>query len=362
MYILFAVFIAALAVQVFYHVFLFSRLAFYRPEKHIQKYSAKISVVICSKNEILGLQKLLPVLLKQKYPDFEILIVDDQSDDGSVDYISTLNDSRITIFTHYKKQAGKKELLIAGIEKAKGDFILCCDADCMPSSDLWISQMTQELVNNDIEIVLGYAPFYNSNRCINLIARYENFMTATFYLSFALASNPYMGVGRNLLFKKSLYQRYASIIMAIPTLSGDDDLFIQFAATSKNTSICIEPNAFVYSSAKNQWASFLQQKTRHISSGYYYTFFHKLALAAYPGSLLLMCVSFITILFFVPNMRIISFIMLVLYLTLALLIKTWCMNKLHFKSKILVLFLDILFLGYQLAIHPLYLIKKKNAW
>jgi cellulose synthase/poly-beta-1,6-N-acetylglucosamine synthase-like glycosyltransferase len=300
--------------------------------------------------------------LHQTYSNYEVIIVDDASSDGSWEYLQTIQHPKLSVHRFQKKIAGKKEVLHFGIQQAAYDWILVCDADCRPASAQWIESMSCKLIDSATEIVLGVAPYIETASKINLWSRYENFMTAVFYLSMALSKHAYMGVGRNMLFKKELYLDVFEKIIAINTLSGDDDLFVNAASSRMNTRINIDKNSFVYSASKVSFQAFITQKTRHISTGYQYKIIDKIILAAYPISFLFLLITYIWILFFIPAVLISASILFLGYLTSSMLVKTYCAEKLHFRSKIPVFILDILYLCYQIMIHPLYLSNKNKSW
>lgn len=359
---IFSIFLVALFIQLLYPIFIFSRLAFYREEVNNHSIDAKISVVVCCKNEIRHLEALVTSLLQQNYKTYEIILVDDASTDGSWEYLQALKHPLIRVFSIQKNREGKKEVLQFGILQASYDWILVCDADCIPATNEWIHSMSSKIQDEHTEIVLGVAPYIVTTSYLNLLSRFENYMTAVFYLSMALSKHAYMGVGRNMLFKKDLYIQTFQKISAINTLSGDDDLFVNAASTRFNTRINIDKKSFVYSESKEPFQAFLAQKTRHISTGYYYRWLDKLVLAAYPISLLLLVLSYMYIILFIPHLFITTTILFLGYLTSSMLVKTYCAEKLHFRSKLPVFILDIVYLCYQIMIHPLYLTKKNKTW
>ena len=63
----------------------------------------------------------------------------------------------------------------------------------------------QDAYAEGIEVVLGYGAYHKRPGMLNKLIRFETFHTALQYLSFALAGMPYMGVGRNLSYKKKLF-------------------------------------------------------------------------------------------------------------------------------------------------------------
>ena len=62
---------------------------------------------------------------------------------------------------------------------------------------------------------------------------------------------------------------------------GDDDLFVNEAATSKNTAICFNKNAFTYSIPKQTWKAWKIQKKRHLTTSRLYQAKHKFLLGTY---------------------------------------------------------------------------------
>jgi hypothetical protein len=133
-------------------------------------------------------------------------------------------------------------------------------------------------LKEDKEIVLGYSPYEQHKGWLNLLIRYETLYTAIQYFSFALAGTPYMGVGRNLLYKKSVFVKNDGFDTHINTLGGDDDLFIREVAKQNNTAVCLDLKGQILSIPKKDYFSWLRQKRRHLSVGTKYRWKHKFLL------------------------------------------------------------------------------------
>jgi len=296
---LFYAFCVVTGVQLFYFWGIFARFAFYR-KKTPANNLPPVSVVISAKNEYHNLKDKLPSILNQNYPDFEVVIVNDASDDETIFLLQDLEREYkhlkiVNITQDLNFFRGKKFPLSLGIKSAKNEVLLLTDADCIPSSPNWIRKMAGNF-DSKTEIVLGYGPYEKKNNLLNMIIRYETIMTAVQYFSYTLAGMPYMGVGRNLAYTKSLFIKNKGFISHYTISSGDDDLFINKAATSRNTSIEIHPDSYTVSPAKNIFRDWWYQKRRHLSTGYYYKPKHKFILGAYSGSLVLMYLLFVTLL------------------------------------------------------------------
>ena len=263
----------ALLIQLLYYWILYSRLAFYKPQPRPAG-AQPVSVVICARNEYHNLMNNLPLVLEQDYPEFEVVVVNDSSDDGTMELLSSLSKKypRLKIFDLERNLnffTGKKFPLSLGIKSARYEQILLTDADCRPASPRWIRNM-QSRFGNGIEIVLGYGPYKRKPSFLNLLIRYDAFVSGMQYFSYALAGMPYMGVGRNLMYSRPLFYKAKGFISHYKISSGDDDLFINAAATGGNTTIEIDPDSHTFSTAKSGLPQWLFQKKRHYTTAKFY--------------------------------------------------------------------------------------------
>ena len=276
-------------IQIFYYVFFFSRLAFYKTTTKSVTHTHPVSVIICARDEAANLAKNLPGSLVQEYrTTHEVIVVNDNSFDDSKYLLEEFERSfRHLKVVELKQEAklipGKKFPLSVGIKTAKHEIVLLTDADCVPASELWIDKM-QESYDDDTEIVLGYGAYHKKTGLLNKLVRWETFHTALQYLTYALSGTPYMGVGRNLSYKKTIFFRHKGFSAYNHVASGDDDLFINTAATKKNTRINIDTEAFTLSDQPGSWGEWIKQKRRHYSTAKYYRPQHKFLLGLYSMS------------------------------------------------------------------------------
>lgn len=276
-------------IQILYYVGFFSRLAFHKPTPKLQSQQQPLSVVICARDEAGNIVKNLPGVLVQNYPTtHEVILVNDNSGDDTKYLIDELRRTfkhliPVELTQEAKLIAGKKFPLSMGIKTAKNETLLLTDADCVPASENWM-QLMQDGYHDGTEIVLGYGAFHKTKGLLNKIIRFETFHSALQFLSYALAGLPYMGVGRNLSYKKDVFIRNKgfSAINQIP--GGDDDLFINKVANKRNTAIVTDPQAHTLTEAKKRWGDWFAQKTRHYSTAKYYRTKHKLLLGLYSAT------------------------------------------------------------------------------
>jgi len=295
LFIFFLIFIFIFALQLFFFGFFFLRFLRYK-ERTSSQVPKGVSVVICARNEYHQLKENLPLILSQDYPDFEVIVVNHASDDDTAFLLSQMT----TQYQHLKiveiKEDinffhGKKFPLSIGIKSATNDWVLLTDADCKPVNARWIKHMVKGF-SEDRHIVLGYGAYLSSNSLLNRLIRFDTVQIALQYFSFALAGIPYMGVGRNMGYKKSLFYENKGFTSHYSIHSGDDDLFVNKTATRSNTSIITNPESFTLSQPKTNFREWFAQKRRHLTTGRYYKWKHKFLLGSYTLSTILFYLLF----------------------------------------------------------------------
>jgi biofilm PGA synthesis N-glycosyltransferase PgaC len=297
--IVFIAYCAAFLIQILFWLVIFSRLIFYKPVNSITA-KEPVSVIICARNEEENLRKNLPVILEQEYPDFEVVVINDCSADGTEKYLDKLIENysflkSTTIKEDRKFRHGKKLALTIGIKAAKNDLLLLTDADCRPESSHWIETI-QRNFSEGTSIVLGYGGYSEETGLLNTIIRFETLYIALQYLNYSLARLPYMGVGRNLAYRKSLFLSNKGFATHSHILSGDDDLFVNEVANRRNTSIEISKESHTHSEAKKTWKEWYFQKKRHLTTGPGYKFSIKLLLSLEVLSRLILYAGFVFLL------------------------------------------------------------------
>ncbi|MFV8224833.1 glycosyltransferase [Christiangramia aquimixticola] len=256
-----------------------------------------VSIIICAKNEEENLRNFLPAIIEQDYPSFEIIVINDASTDNTLEVIEEFQqlDPRIKIVDVANNEAfwaNKKYALTLGIKKAVNEHLLFTDADCAPQSRNWIREMAGQF-QPGIDIVLGYGGFFqHTGSLLNKLIRFETLLTAIQYFSYAKMGSPYMGVGRNLAYTSSKFYEMKGFASHLHLRSGDDDLFVNEAATPHNTALSFGPDSITRSVPKGSFKEWFTQKRRHVSTATNYKSKHKLLLGVFYIARLLFWVFF----------------------------------------------------------------------
>ncbi|NND95625.1 MAG: glycosyltransferase [Flavobacteriales bacterium] len=282
--------ISSTSLLIIYYLVVFTRI---RKSHKSSTENEPVSVVICARNEVENLRRNLPLILDQKYPEFEVVVIDDASWDKTNELLEEISRENsklkvVTITEEQKRTEGKKMALTLGFKKAKYARFLLTDADCQPRSNEWIKYMS---AMNQESIVLGYGAYEKRKGLLNIMIRFDTWSIGVFYLSAAASGFPYMGVGRNLCYTRNIYEGTGGFKRHYHIASGDDDLFVNQVARGDNTRIATAPNSHTISSAPISWQQWTRQKTRHLSVSKYYTYRSKVFLGVYQLSLSLFYAS-----------------------------------------------------------------------
>jgi cellulose synthase/poly-beta-1,6-N-acetylglucosamine synthase-like glycosyltransferase len=290
--ILYYLFLSVAGLQLLYWLFYFvGLLRLKAPDIDASDELPGISIIVAAHDEMDNLKKLIPVLLQQDHPKFEVIIVNDRSDDGTIEYLNTIEGkykNLVTTNIHDLPDhiSGKKYAITMGVKAAKYHQVLLTDADCLPISSSWAASMSAGF-NKGPDITLGFSNYQKLPGFLNYFIRFETLLTGIEYLSAAANKLPYMGVGRNLAYKKDLFMENKGFFGYQELIGGDDDLFVNKHANSRNTIAASGSHARTESIPKTNCSAYWRQKTRHLYIGKFYSLKTKMLLAIFNISWIL---------------------------------------------------------------------------
>ena len=304
--IILAIFTFAVVIQLMYYMIVYLRVVWCKESNNLSPVTETppVSVIICARNEEENLVLNLPSILEQDYHSFEVIVVNDCSEDNTEQVLAEFKQKyphlRSTII---KKDGsfrnGKKFAATVGVKAAQNEWLLFTDADCRPNSPKWITSMSRCFADKK-SIVLGYGGYLVQKGFLNKWIRYDTCFIALQYFGFAKLRKAYMGVGRNLAYRKSLFFAHNGFAAHAHIPSGDDDLFVNQAATSKNVAMTYIREAHTRSIPKKTFREWIWQKSRHITTSKFYKGGQTFWLTLEPFSRVLMWASFCVLMFFCP--------------------------------------------------------------
>ncbi len=284
--------------QILYYFIVYGRVAFFKDNKlttdEKQKYIPSVSVVMCVKDDAYNLEKKLPIILEQEYPNFEVVVVNDASKDETEYVLRVLQEiypnlNVVNLYNNVNGFLGKKYPLSLGIKSAKNEIILLTESDTMPLNYNWITTMVKGFKQKK-DIVLGFTNFEQKPTFLNTLMHYENLTSAMHYLGHAMLNNPFMGQGRNMAYKREFFFETGGFISQYNISVGEDDLFINKNANSKNTSVIINKESINLASPKEKREEWVIQKKKHFKSMYHFKLKDKIISTLMPFATLLIYV------------------------------------------------------------------------
>jgi cellulose synthase/poly-beta-1,6-N-acetylglucosamine synthase-like glycosyltransferase len=362
-------FCAAIFIQISYFLIfaiVFNRKTVIRKSNAASAAENPVSILVCAHDEEHNIRELLPLLLNQRYAEFEVVVINDRSNDNTYDFLleEGRRDSRVRMVNVDRIPPhvnSKKYSLTLGIRAAKYDLLLLTDADCRPDSEDWISSMSSAFEDRT-QFVLGFSPYRKSKGFLNLFIRFETLLTALQYCGFALMRQPYMGVGRNLAYRKSFFLAGKGFHEFMNVTGGDDDLYVNRHATSNNTTLVLSKAATISTFGEDTWSAFFRQKQRHLSVGKLYKMKHRFWLGLFTISWLICWITVIPAALLSPFPLVIAGAMLLRISTLVIAFNT-ALQRLEHKFELwTVPFLDFLFSIYYLTTGLLTLGSKNVRW
>jgi cellulose synthase/poly-beta-1,6-N-acetylglucosamine synthase-like glycosyltransferase len=362
--VIFGICVAILAIQVIYFsVFL---IAFSNGKRIPTTITpAGVSVIVCAHDDEENLRQLVPILLAQDHPDFEVIIVDDRSNDDTHDFLLKTTSANpkvrmVTIRELPSHMTGKKFALTMGIKAARYDWVLLTDADCRPGPH-WISGMAQYFLDHK-SIVTGFSPYEKFSGLLNSFIRFEAFLTAIQYVGFALAGRPYMGVGRNLAYRRKLFLESKGFNDHLDILGGDDDLFVNQHATAGNSSVALGEGVLVRSVPKKTWRELFHQKLRHLSVGKRYKGSDRFLLAMFSFTWIFTPFVWVATPFLGIQWTIVAGLLVLRLILLCLLFNVAPRTLGERFETWKVPFLDFIYAFYYLVAGPIALVTKRVRW
>lgn len=278
-YCLMAVLLVVFGIQIYYYSYHFASIIKYRKKRDngivpFVENLPPVSVIICAKNESENLRQFLPAILEQDYPCFEVIVVNDGSTDETSDLLQELsltypNLYRTFVPENANVRSTKKLGLTIGIKAAKFDVLLFTDADCKPASNKWIENMARNFTQST-EFVLGYGAYMHEKGFMSRLISFDTLFIGMQSLGYALNGHPYMGVGRNMAYRKETFVRMKGFSKSLGIQSGDDDLFVNNGANEYNTRVEISADSVTWSVPKSTYRSWFRQKERHLSTSSFY--------------------------------------------------------------------------------------------
>lgn len=228
-----------------------------------------VSVIVYVRpDDAEGLRRLLPVLLSQDYPEYEVIVVSDGKNDEIRDIVTHYQGLSGNLYQTYVPEtvysvSRKKLGITLGIKAARYDVVALTEAYCCPTGERWLQSVGRNFIGG-VDVVLGYVRLMSaSGRKDSGYKVFDRIVFALRYMSYAVLRRPYMGVGCNLAYRKETFFANKGFSSTLNLHFGDDDLFVNEVATASNTRIEVSPESMVAGYCANSGRSWDEMRLRY---------------------------------------------------------------------------------------------------
>ena len=234
-----------------------------------------LSVILYAPDRLYDLERNLQAVLAQDYPSpYEVIVINDGSSDESEDYLTRLEHQYPHLYHSFvpssSRYISRRKLAITiGIRAAKYDWVVLTEPECRPASDQWLKLMARNFTPG-VQVVLGYSGYDKGRGWEHLKLSFDNLFLSMRFLGFALAGSPYMGLGRNLAYRKELFFSHKGFSAHLDLLRGDDDLFVNQVATRANTRVEVDSRASMRMDVPVRMQNWREEKIGYASTARLY--------------------------------------------------------------------------------------------
>jgi hypothetical protein len=301
----------SLLLQLFYFWVILGKVAFWKQSKKSLEDTSQlppVSVIIVAENEYHYLRKNLPVILKQDYPDYQVVVINnDIQDNISLAFWKTMENQypkdrspqfKIVNLPEIRSNHSRKKFMLdLGVKEAKHDILLFTNPDCQPDSPHWIRLMVASLQGKK-KIALGYCGM--SPVTTNRFYRLDMLISSATYLSLARCGMPYTGSGNNMAYTRDFFTTTKGHLQHYAVPYGDDAIFINKNATKSNTKVVLDATSLMRSNARINFRHWMYQKKSARLSQRHYKQTQRFILSIFPFSRVICYATFICLLYLLP--------------------------------------------------------------
>ncbi len=268
-----------LIIQLIYYFGLYNRI--YSRNKREKKGQIEftdqlppLSVVICAHNMADSLRRFLPVILEQDYPQFEVIVINDASTDETGDLLTVMEEKYPHLYHSFNPSSAryisrKKLGLMLGIKASKYDWLVFTEPDCCPVSSQWLRLMARNFTPHT-KVVLGYSGYQRGKGNLYRKVEFNNLFNSMRYLGAALIRKPYMGIGRNMAYRKDIFFQAKGYSNHLNLQRGEDDLFINENAEGHFTKVETHPEAAMRMEPIEFYREWKEEKVSYLATSRYF--------------------------------------------------------------------------------------------
>jgi len=235
----------------------------------------KFSILIPFRNEAEHLPDLLKSIEALNYPKdfFEIIFIDDDSEDDSVAIIENVIDTSrlqwdtrcdvVVIQNERKTNSPKKDAITSAMNKAKYDWIITTDADCVLPK-FWLDSFDEFIQKTDTKCIVAPVTYHEENSFLNRFQLLDILSLQGATMGGFGIKKPFLCNGANFAYQKALFKTVHGFAGNTDIASGDDIFLLEKIAKNypKKLHYLKCEHAIVKTHSQPTWNTLIAQRLR----------------------------------------------------------------------------------------------------
>ncbi len=258
-------FAAALLVQLFYLI-LIAKFIFGKRKRTGSENQPSVSIIVTSRNYLSHLEDLIPALLEQDYPDFEVVVVDDCSSDGTEWYLKELKMRYANLKTTQIIQETDFPNALAitvGIRAASKEWLIFLTPLCRVSGSDWLKSYAQQFTPKK-DAIVGYVNYSKAKGSSKRTFRYENFYSFLLFGT-ARALGLQMPISENnMAYRRETFLQMKGFAAVLDSPFSENELFLNKIAGRKNSAFQFNPSSSVHYIGEADWIDAVNFKKKQL--------------------------------------------------------------------------------------------------
>ena len=258
-------FVLTFLIQLFYQILMtVFTLSGKRKEKPVEYPS--ISIIVPSRNYEDNLRELIPSLLEQDYPDFEVVVVDDCSSDGTEWYLAglklesdKLKTSRIIQETDFPNAL----VITIGVRAASKEWLIFLNPLCRIGSKGWLKTFATG-IHSETEAIFGFVKYSNLEGSMQKFFRYENFNSFMLFGSARYLGIPMPVSDVNMAYKREDFLNRKGFAAVLDARFSENELYINKISDRKNSTFLFDRSSVVSFTGDTDWQDGMNFKKKQL--------------------------------------------------------------------------------------------------
>lgn len=239
------------------------------------------SVIITAHNQCDELKRNLPLILNQIYPEFEVLVVDVSSNDGTQKFLEKMEEEyhqlRHTFTPPTSRDISTQRLAITlGVKASTHPWVVITQASCKPISHLWLRRLGESIARHrSAQMAIGYTRYKQPHNYTEWRMCFYHLWQNMTTFTLIPRHGAYRCDDTNLAYKKELFLSHQGFASHANLLMGATDIMVNQHSTQHNTTTCLHPESILERSfpSRKHWVQdrlYFEETRRHFNHTWHF--------------------------------------------------------------------------------------------